>query len=165
MTKDDISALWDEITPKLFGYLVNTLRDRALAEDILQTTWLRAMEALPGFKEKEGGFSAWLFMIARNECRQHWRKQGREVPLDLDIHDRGEDDSSKEKDEDKILADQILSQLSSNDQELLRLRYISGLPFHSVAKILKINGVAARVRMHRAMSHARELLKSQSIKI
>ena len=163
MTKDDISAQWDVVTPKLYGYLVNTLRDRNLAGDVLQTTWMKAIENLPSFRGGDKEFCSWLFAIARNECRQYWRKQGREVPFEEEIHDKEEDASSKEKDEDKILVDQILSQLSANDRELLRLRYIAGLPMKDIARILKINGVAARVRMHRAMSAARSVLKKQSI--
>jgi len=162
MKNEDISLLWDEITPKLYGYLVNTLRDRNLAEDILQSTWLKAIEALPGFKEEGAGFSSWLFAIARNECRQHWRKQGREIPFDLELHDKGEHDQTEKKHEEKIFVDQILAQLSESDRELLRLRYIAGLPLDNIAKILKINGVTARVRMHRAIKAARIVLEKNS---
>ncbi len=71
LSKDNISALWDDVTPKLYGYLVNVLHDRNLAEDILQTTWLKAIQALPSFKDRTGAsFSSWLFAIARNECKQ-----------------------------------------------------------------------------------------------
>ena len=160
MNKDDISALWDVITPKLYGYLVNILRDKNLAQDILQTTWLKAIEALPRYKESDAGFSAWLFAIARNECKQHWRKAGREIPFDPMLHDKEKTDFGQEN---KILIDQVLAQLSLNDRELMRLRYIAGLPLNDIAKILKINGIAIRVRMHRATVAARTVLQKQSI--
>lgn len=89
LNKDDIDVLWDTITPKLYGYLIHILHDRNLAEDILQTTWLKALEALPSFKNHPGAsFSSWLFAVARNECKQHWRKSGREVSFDPEIHDK-----------------------------------------------------------------------------
>lgn len=157
--KDHISALWDIITPKLFGYLVNTLRDKNVAEDILQITWLKAIENLPSFKGQSSAFSSWLFAIARNECKQHWRRQGQEVPFDPLIHDRQATDS---KGEDKILIDQIMAELSQNDRELIRLRYIAGLSLSDISKILKINPIALRVRMHRALSSAKTILRSQS---
>ena len=161
LNKDHISALWDTITPKLYGYLIHILRDKNLAEDILQNTWLKAILALPKFGNSgETNFSAWLFAIARNECKQHWRKQGREIPFDPEIHDKAEVDS---KQEDKILVEQILAQLSENDRELIRLRYIAGLPLNNIAKILKINPIAVRVRMHRAMNLAKVILKNQQI--
>lgn len=46
-TKEMLGALWDATMPKLYGYLVNVLRDKALAEDILQSTWAKALEASP----------------------------------------------------------------------------------------------------------------------
>ena len=161
LNKDHISALWDTITPKLYGYLIHTLHDKDLAEDILQTTWLKAITALPSFGNSgETNFSAWLFAIARNECKQHWRKLGREIPFDSRIHDREEPDS---KQEDKILIDQILAQLSRDDQELIRLRYIADLPLNNIAKLLKINPITVRVRMHRALASAKLILKNQQL--
>jgi len=161
LNKDHISELWDTITPKLYGYLVHTLRDKALAEDILQTTWLKAIEGIDGFGNKgETNFSAWLFAIARNECKQHWRKSGREIPFDPLLHDK-EDFDSKQQQENKILVEQTLEKLSATDRELINLRYISGLPLNNIAKILKINPVTVRVRMHRAMSSAKLILKNQ----
>ncbi len=157
--KDQISALWDSITPKLFGYLVNILHDKDVAEDILQTTWLKAIEALPSFKGQASSFSSWIFAIARNECKQYWRKLGREVPFDPQLHDRQATDS---KDEDKILIGQIMAGLSQNDRELIRLRYIADLPMNDIARVLKINPIAVRVRMHRALSSAKNVLRNQS---
>jgi RNA polymerase sigma-70 factor (ECF subfamily) len=159
MNKNDISRLWDELTPKLFGYLVNTLHDKSLAEDILQTSWLKAIEALPSFKQQgpffSNSFSSWIFAIARNECKQHWRKSGREIPLDEKIHDVAEVSSGIEN---KILVDEILNQLPNDDQELIRLRYIADLSTREIAKVLNINPVVARVRLHRAIVLARKCL-------
>ncbi|MFA5888887.1 MAG: RNA polymerase sigma factor [Candidatus Paceibacterota bacterium] len=161
LNKDHIGALWDTITPRLYGYLVNTLHDKNLAEDILQTTWLKAIEALPKFDNRnDTSFSSWLFAIARNECKQHWRKPKREIPFDPVIHDKEEINS---KEEDKIFIDQMLAQLSLSDQELINLHYIAGLPLNNIAKILKTNPVTIRVRMHRALGAAKLILKNQQI--
>ena len=150
-----LGQLWDTLTPKLFGYLVNTLRDKALAEDVLQTTWLKAIGALPGYQNRGVGLSAWLFTIARNECQQLWRKGGREVPLDTEIHDKAGDAGGTEE---KIMSEQILAALSSDDRELLRLRYIADLSINEIAKVLNSNSVAVRVRIHRALARARTTL-------
>lgn len=148
-----LGLLWDTLTPKLFGYLVNTLRDHSLAEDILQTTWLRAIEALISFKPRGIGFSAWLFAIARNECRQYWRKQNREIPFDPIRHEQTSNDQKEL--ENKISADQILNLLSEEDRELIRLRYLADLPVNEIALILKLNFVTVRVRIHRALARLR----------
>jgi len=160
MNKEEIARLWDEITPKLYGYLVNTLKDSALADDILQSTWAKAIEALPDFQDRGHGFKAWLFSIARNEMRMHWRKGGREVAYDEELHDIHIYEGSK-KTEDKVFLEQIVSKLREEDQELIRLHYIADLSFIEIAKLLGINPVTARVKINRALGHAREILNSQ----
>jgi len=152
MTSGDIVRLWDENTPKLFGYLVNTLRDRMLAEDILQSTWTKALEALPRYQERGLPFSSWLFAIARNECNLYWRKSNREIPLDPQKHDI----LTEPNNDPAIMAQHILSKLHEDDRELLRLRYIADLPMNAIAKILNINIVAVRVRVYRALKQAQQ---------
>lgn len=154
--KDAIGKLWDEATPKLYGYLINTLKDRALADDILQNTWLKALEAMPSYRDR-GYFSAWLFSIAKNEMRMHWRRHGREIPYQADLHDRAEEKNP----EGKIFMEQIISRLHPEDQELVRLRYIGDLPLGEIAKILNLNPVTVRVRMHRVLKNVRNLINNQ----
>ena len=148
----NLSKEWDSVTPKLFGYLVNTLRDKALAEDIFQATWVKAIEALPKFEQRGKGFSAWLFAVARNECKQHWRKANREVALDPQEHDIPIDPTV----ESSVLVEQLLARLPEDDRELLRLRYIADLSMSEIAKILNINFIAVRVRIHRALKRAQQ---------
>ncbi|MCX6781571.1 MAG: RNA polymerase sigma factor [Candidatus Magasanikbacteria bacterium] len=157
--KPAVSALWDAITPKLYGYLLNTLRNPSLAEDILQETWLKALSALPKFEIRNIRFSAWLFAIARNECRQHWRRNNRESAWpETELVDMADKLRFGEIKSDNIFLNELLCKLTSEDQDILRLRYICDLSFKEIARILEISQIAARVRIHRAISRARDLI-------
>jgi len=156
--KQALSSLWDVITPKLYGYLVNSCRDKALAEDLLQTSWLKAIEGLSKFNPQGVGLSPWLFAIARNELRQHWRKSNREVAFDPSVHEQTNDNHHES--ENQILVEQMLALLSEDDRELIRLRYIADLSINDIARILNINFVSARVRLHRALKRARSVVIS-----
>jgi RNA polymerase sigma-70 factor (ECF subfamily) len=162
LDKDMIGKLWDEVTPRLYGYLLHRLQNRDLADDILQSTWLKAIEALPKFHDAgrglNAGFSSWLFMIAKNEMRMHWRKGGREVPYDEDIHEESAGDM---KNEDRIFLEQVLSKLSEEDQEIIRLRYIADLSMGDMARLLKFNPVTVRVKVHRALGRVQAIIKQQ----
>ena len=158
LNKNEIEELWDKVTPRLYGYLINTLKDASLADDILQNTWLKAIEALPKFESRGKGFSAWIFSIARNEMRMHWRKNGHDVPYDQKLHDVSEERNDQE---DKIFLTQIVEKLGEEEQELINLRYIADLSFLEISKLLNVNLVAVRVKMHRALSRARLILEIQ----
>lgn len=149
-----LGMVYDDLTPKLFGYLVNTLKNKTVAEDLLQSTWLKAISALPKYRSRGIRFQSWLFAIAHNECRQYWRKGKRES--DMDVSEFEVPDAHQDQSDNNLLVEQVLSKLSADDRELLRLRYIADLPVNDIARILNINFVAVRARLHRALARARQ---------
>jgi RNA polymerase sigma-70 factor, ECF subfamily len=69
-SREALGKLYDSITPKLFGYLVNVVNDKTTAEDIFQNTWQKAIEALPKYQIRQNiRLSAWIFAIARNPLK------------------------------------------------------------------------------------------------
>jgi RNA polymerase sigma-70 factor (ECF subfamily) len=156
--KEALALLWDAVTPKLYGYLINQLRHKDLAEDICQETWLKAIKHLHTFKNRGVRFSAWVFAIARNECRQYWRGGNKEISVDMG--DENFVDSVRSvPSTDYLLIESALGTLSAEEKEIIELRYIADLSFKEIAAILEISMVAARVRVHRALSHARAIIK------
>jgi RNA polymerase sigma-70 factor, ECF subfamily len=161
--KEALGELWDDITPKLFGYLINTLSRKEIAEDILQSTWLKAVKSIDKYQSRGIGFNAWIFAIAKNECFQYWRGSNREVPLEERNHDLPTNEHNITN--NRIMVNQMLASLSENDRELIKLRYIGGLTIGEISKVLDINYIAARVRIHRALKKAREIFNKQIWKI
>ena len=160
--REAVGALWENITPKLYGYLVNVLREPVLAEDILQETWLKAITALPKFRSQGVRFSAWLFAIAKNECRSHWRTNKRETSLpEEELDGANITPRVNAPNANSVLINQIITKLSPDDQEILRLRYIAELSFDEISKVMNVSLVGARVRIHRALGRARTLANKQ----
>ena len=62
----DVRRAFAENGHALLGYAVNALRDRPLAEDCVQETFLRAWRARDRFDEQRASERTWLFAIARN---------------------------------------------------------------------------------------------------
>ncbi len=153
--KEALGLLWDAITPKLYGYCMNVLRDKTLAEDVYQQTWLKAIENIQRFRPRGVRFSAWLFAIARNECRQQWRTRTHES-IDALHNDTAQ--SATPRYEEKLLVEHILNKLSETEREILQLRYIADLSFKEVARALNISTLSARVRVHRALTRARKFI-------
>jgi len=64
----------------LFGFAASRVRDRAIAQDLVQETFLAALKARGGFSGRSSE-RAWLFGILRNKFVDYYRLQGREVAL------------------------------------------------------------------------------------
>jgi RNA polymerase sigma-70 factor (ECF subfamily) len=62
----DLAAAYDEHGGALLGFAVNALRDRQLAEDCVQETFLRAWRSRAGYSAERASLRTWLFAIARN---------------------------------------------------------------------------------------------------
>src|SRR6185436_10919461 len=73
-------ALYDATAARLRGYLRRVCGDAALADDILQETYLRLLRAHPG-RGPETENAAYVFKIATNLLYDHWRRQRRERRL------------------------------------------------------------------------------------
>ena len=155
--KDSLSKLWDEINPKLYGYLINALKDKGQADDILQETWLKAITKIDKFTDRGVRFSAWLFAIARNECRQFWRQSKMDRSSSTEAADPDVSVKTQERMDNDLLIENILKRLTDEEQEILRLRFIGQLDFKEIAKILAISVISARVRLHRVLKKARSL--------
>jgi RNA polymerase sigma-70 factor, ECF subfamily len=59
----------------LYRFMLRSIRDRALAEELYQEVWMRAIEAR-GRYEAQAKFTTWLYTIAHNRMVDHWRKRG-----------------------------------------------------------------------------------------
>ncbi|MCJ1706924.1 RNA polymerase sigma factor [Microbacterium sp. VKM Ac-2923] len=76
----DLRRAFDDNGTALLGYAVNALRDRPLAEDCVQETFLRAWRARDRFDPRTASERTWLFSIARNVVVDALRTRAR-LPL------------------------------------------------------------------------------------
>lgn len=70
----------NEYGDELFRFTVLRVRDRAIAEDLVQETFLAALKARNSFAGRSTE-RAWLFGILRNKLADHYRLQSRETTL------------------------------------------------------------------------------------
>src|SRR6056297_349618 len=62
---------------RIYGYLVNRMSNAHLAEDATQEVFLRAFRAARVGTAPTQSVQAWLFTIAANLVRDHYRRKGR----------------------------------------------------------------------------------------
>lgn len=69
--------LFRRYQPKLYRCALAKVSDHALAEDLVQDTFLRAFRALPSVRDVGSDVGAWLVTILRNQIFNHFRSVGR----------------------------------------------------------------------------------------
>lgn len=158
------TVLYERYFGDIFRFILRRASDRELTADLTQETFLKAMLALPKYQHRGLPFRAWLYRIALNELRMHWRKK-KEVLIDLSFTQvKGlseEFDLRLDEDDAQRLA-RALNQLDEARAQLIQLRYMDGLSFLEVGQVLGIGEDAAKMRTHRTLAQLRSYLVPRS---
>ncbi len=153
--------LYDRYVKRVYRYLCSRTGDSAAAEDIAAQTFLAALEALPRYRHR-GRFAAWIFAIARNQARDHFRRGRRQVPLDeagevpddVDLLQR-----AVQTERSAALVRRIAA-LPEEDQELIRLRYVAELSFAEIASLLGRREDAVKKALYRLLARLQDRLEA-----
>jgi RNA polymerase sigma-70 factor (ECF subfamily) len=156
-TSDDWLRLHRELVPELFRCVSRRVgADRTLAEDLVQETWLRALETWrkQGLPADPG---AWLRTAAFNLTRNHFR---RAAPSQLDEHHAGPVDSGAEAARERsALVQRALASLDATQAELLVARHLDGVGLAQLALAHRTSERAIEGRLHRARHALAEVLR------
>lgn len=152
-------ALYDRYANQLALFLRRFVHDEALADDLLQTTFLSFVRAR-GRYQPTAGVRAWVFSIAANAARDALRRRGvrREESLGPDIERlEGEPEPMRDPAMTRAIED-ALRKLPADQREAVLLHKLHGLSFPEVAVALGTSVGAAKVRAHRGYQRLKILL-------
>lgn len=160
-----LETLFDRHSTGVHAFLLRMVNDRALADDLLQTTFLSVVRSADRY-QRGLKFSPWLLTIAGNAARDTLRKKKLAVEV---LHDDDET-SPPEPSVDPALSDPLqrkrietaFAQLPAQQRECVLLHKVEGLCFEEIAQMLDITSTAARIRAHRGYERLRELLDEKS---
>lgn len=161
----DVEALWRTCADDLYAYACTVVRDPALAEEVVAMTFERALTRRARFDRRRGEPRAWLFGIARNAAVDELRRRGRRAALAHDpIDDATPDpaDELAERDEASRRRDAVaraIAALPGTERELVALKFHAGLTNAEIAAVLGISTTNAGSRLHRVLTHLREVCR------
>ncbi len=162
------NEFFEHYFPRLYRFCLSRLKDDTLAEDIVQTTMIKATKAMDTYRGDASLFT-WLCQICRNEINMHFRKEARSVP---EVHADDDAirpileslvaDSSPEADLESAKASaliiEVLDFLPGNYGQALEWKYILGLSVSEIAERLETTDLAAQSLLARARTSFRETL-------
>lgn len=155
----DLAAAYDEHGPALFGFAVNALRDRTLAEDCVQETFLRAWRARQQFSPDRASLKTWLFVIERNviiDVQRSLQRMPRLLPAEmLDDTAAATTDSDPL---DRLSLIEGLAKLSAEHRSVLIDIHLEGRSYTEVSASSGVSAATLRSRSFYALRAMRDHL-------
>jgi RNA polymerase sigma factor (sigma-70 family) len=153
----DFDAAFREHFTPVYRFIARRV-GAALAEDLAAETFATAYRRRAAFEPGRGSLRAWLYGIAANLLRNHWRAEQHMLALDARlVPDTGSADHTEETDQRltaALLAPRLaaaLGLLTSDQREVLLLFAWAELSHEEIAAALRIAPGTARSRLSRAL--------------
>lgn len=149
-------VLYERYRDRVFSLINYSLKDRTLAEDTLQTVFVKVFQALPFFRH-ESGFHTWIYRVALNECRNRKRSRRLFVPIEnfagrLNEPDPGAapDAMHASREMNRIIQNAVL-ELRPKLRSVVVLKYVEELSYEEIATVLGCSPGTVASRLHRAL--------------
>jgi RNA polymerase sigma factor (sigma-70 family) len=139
--QDAFQELYKRLAPSIYDYLVGLTRDRAVAEDLLQETFVKAWRDLAGLREP-GKVTTWLYAVARHAALEHLRSRPAQLPLEgvrsLEAPTPTPEDAALSSEASRLVWNAAAS-LEPQHQEALNLSLRHGLTNREIGGVLGLS--------------------------
>jgi RNA polymerase sigma-70 factor (ECF subfamily) len=149
----------------IYNYVLRTVGDRALAEDLTQEIFMRIYQGLPGFSLR-CRFTTWLFQVAKNrvldELRARERKPQSALTLD-DMPPLDVVDAPVERMETIDALWRAVAALNPDLKMALLLRDVAGLSYTEIADALEVTLATVKWRIYKGREEVQLALAREGI--
>ena len=172
--RNAISRLIERHSRRVRDYINMMVKDRDVAEDIFQETFIKAVRVIDeGRYTDNGKVLSWILRIAHNQVIDHFRAQRQskavtESEAGYDV--LGTLRFAERTVEDSMVSDQIerdvralVELLPAEQREVVMLRYFSGLSFKDIAEQTEVSINTALGRMRYALINLRRMIKEKNL--
>lgn len=163
-----LRRFYDLYFDRVYGYVRRLLGEEHLAEDLTQDIFMHVYKSLPVY-DPDRELRPWVFTIATNKVRDHWRsRRHRDVRREVSPEE-GEEGTYAVSPAPEPVEELEHGELSSKVEaaiaglpEIMRttlvLRYYEGLSFEAIGAMFERNETAIRKRYSRALEELRRKL-------
>lgn len=159
---------------RVYAYILMVVKDKQLADDIFQDTFIKVINTIrAGSYKEEGKFIQWVMRIAHNLIIDHFRKSKRIPVIDNDNDDFDIFDTVRITDEsveDRMVIEQIhkdvrelIEYLPPEQKEVLMMRHYADMSFKDIAEQTDVSINTALGRMRYALINLRKLIKEKEV--
>jgi RNA polymerase sigma-70 factor (ECF subfamily) len=160
MDREAFAGFYQRSAPALRAYLLRVSGNSALADDLLQESYLRFLCA----KQPEGGevnFRRYLFRIATNLLRDYWRKPKHGCLEEIPDQFLVAQDESSQVDLQAALGP-AMARMRPRDRQLLWLAHAEGYSHQEISEITGLATASIRLLLFRARRKMAHLLRKHT---
>lgn len=154
--QDALGEIYDCLYPSVFRYIYYRVSDQEMAEDLAAEVFVRMVERIGAYQQRERPILAWLYTIARNLVTDHYRAQGlaSHLPLEesLVAGETQQPAQAAERHQGQDCLARALECLTDEQRQVLLLKFIEDRGIAEVAELLGKNERAIRSLQHRALA-------------
>ena len=171
---DSFNLLLERHQNKVFSYILMLVKDRQLADDIFQDTFLKIIRTIKaGAYKEEGKFIQFAMRIAHNLIIDHFRKSNR-LPMadslnkDYDIMDNVRLSDPSVEDSmvnEQVYADlrKMIDNLPDEQKEVVNMRMYADMSFKEIAEATNVSINTALGRMRYALINLRKMAEEHNL--
>ena len=162
---------------KVFMYILFVVRNRDVANDVFQDTFVKVITQLQQKRYVPNGkFSAWVMRIAHNEIMDWYRDQRNdkivEAPKDNDLSNVGGADVTLNSIESHFVNNQVLADvkrmmnlLPASQREVVYMRFYQEMSFKEIAETTGVSINTSLGRMRYAILNLRRMAKEHDVQL
>ena len=157
-------ALYTDFFPKISRFVILRVSHKQIAEDLTAEIFVKAWQHLQK-EERIASFSSWIFTVARNRVIDHYRTKKTFSDI-FELENLIEYEDNVVEAIDLSIASkeflQVLGELTSDQQQIIRLKFLEGLDNEEISAITDKSSGSIRVIQHRAIISLKKLLSGKS---
>ena len=162
-TKDPIALehIYEEFFDPIYRFLYHKILHRETAEDLTSITFVKVFQSIHRFNPKKASLKTWMYTIARNTLTDYFRTSKPSTAPIEEIWDLSSDEPTPWEEVDQLLTNkklrEAMKQLSSEEREILTLRFWQGYSFKEIGEILGKETGTVKVACFRAVKKLQPL--------
>ncbi|MBY2478232.1 RNA polymerase sigma factor [Clostridioides difficile] len=145
--KELFDTLIKKYYDSIYCYCYRHVDNQMTAQDLTQDVFVTVIKNISDYKHY-GKFENYLYVIAKNKCKDLWKKK---QPIYLESLDKEMSKQELVDVENKIFVKEALVKLPEVEFEVIILRYYHDLKFKDIAKIMDSSVSVTKYRMNRAL--------------
>ncbi len=154
------AALYDRLSPRVYGFLLKLLGNRPDADDVLQETFLQVWNQAGRFDATRAGPDGWVLMIARSRAADRLRKRATTRTVGEPAAEPATTAHPGERLEVADAAGRVsaaLARIPPEQGDLIRLAFYDGLTHEQIARTLGLPLGTVKTRIRLGMMRLRDL--------